>query len=131
MKQALRAHLLADPGIAALVDRRIAWAARPREAQLPSIALHRIDGVRDYTMAAPSGLVTARVQVDCWAATNKEASAISDAVRGALSGLRDTVGGVDFQGVFLELEIDYSEESAAPDELLHRVSSDYLIWHSE
>lgn len=131
MKQALRAHLLADPTIAALVDRRIAWAVRPRQDQLPSIALHRIDGLRDYTMAAPSGLVTARVQVDCWATTNKEATAMSDAVRGALSGMRATVGDVEFQGVFLELEIDYSEEGSAPDELLHRVSTDYRIWHSE
>jgi hypothetical protein len=131
MKQALRSHLLADPAIAALVDRRIAWAARPRQDPLPSIALHRIDGVRDYMMAAPSGLVTSRIQVDCWATTNKAASEISTAVRGSLSGLRQVIQGVEFQGVFLEVEIDYSEEGSTPDELLHRVSTDYLIWHSE
>jgi len=131
MKQALRSHLLADPDIAALVERRISWASRPRQDQLPSIALHRVDGVRDYTMAAPSGLVTSRVQVDCWATTNKEADRISTAVRGALSGLRQVIDGVDFQGCFIEVEVDYSEESSAPDELLHRIQTDYLIWHSE
>lgn len=131
MKQALRSHLLADPDITALVDQRIAWAVRPRQDQLPSIALHRIDGIRDYAMVAPTGLVTSRVQVDCWATTNKEADRISKAVRGALSGLRTMINGVEFQGAFLEIEIDYSEDGPAPDELLHRVSTDYRIWHSE
>jgi Protein of unknown function (DUF3168) len=131
MKQALRGHLLADPTIAALVDQRIAWAVRPRQDQLPSIALHRIDGVRDYTMANPSGLVTSRVQVDCWATTNKEADRISKAVNGALSGLRQVIGGVEFQGAFIEVEVDYSEEGSAPEELIHRIQTDYLIWHSE
>lgn len=131
MKQALRSHLLADPDIIGLVGQRIAWAVRPRQDQLPSIVLHRIDGVRDYMMQAPSGLVTSRVQVDCWATTNKQASQISDAVRGSLSGLRQTIDGVEFQGVFLEVEVDYSEEGSAPDELMHRVSTDYQVWHSE
>lgn len=131
MKQALRGLLLANAEVSTLVGQRIAWAVRPRQEELPSIALHRIDGVRDYHMLAPSGLVTSRVQVDCWAATNSQASKISTAVRHALSGLRATIGGVDFQGAFIEVEVDYSEEGSPPEELIHRIQTDYLIWHSE
>lgn len=131
MKEALRAILAADAGVAALVADRIAWAARPRDAALPSIALHRISGPRDYVMSGPSGLVNSRVQVDCWATTNREATLVARAVTAALSGLRTTVDGVQFQGAFIDNEIDYAEEGSAPDELLYRVSIDFLISHSE
>jgi hypothetical protein len=131
MKAALRSRLLTDAGIAALVGSRIAWAARPRRSELPSIALHLISAPRDYTMAGPSGLVNSRVQVDCWALTNAEADAVADAVNTALSGLRAEVNGVQFQGAFLENETDYTDDASAPDDVLARVSQDYSIWHSE
>lgn len=131
MKEALRAFLLADSGVAALVDTRITWAARPRSDALPSIALHLISGPREYSMGGPSGLVHSRVQVDCWATLNASATAVARAVRAAISGLRETVDGVEFQGVFIDNETDYTEEGVGADELLHRVSIDFLIWHSE
>lgn len=131
MKEALRAHLLADSGVAAVIGSRVAWGVLPRGGALPSIALHLIDGQRDYAMQAPSGLVRARVQADCWALTYADATAVSRAARGALSGLRQTVDGVEFQGIFLIDERDLSEEGTGADELFHRVSLDFEIWHAE
>jgi hypothetical protein len=132
MKEAFRSHLIADTGIAALVDKRIAWGARPRASALPSICLHQISGVRQYAMTAPSGLVMARVQVDCWGLTQADVTAVARAVNAAIGGMRQTVAGVQFQGVFMESEQDMTDEGgAAPAELLHRVSQDWMIWHDE
>ena len=132
MKEALRSYLCADAAIAALVDKRIAWGARPRASALPSICLHQISGVRQYAMMAPSGLVNARVQVDCWGLSQADVTAVARAVNAAIGGLRQTVGGVQMQGVFLESEQDMTDEGgAAPAELLHRVSMDFMIWHDE
>lgn len=132
MKEALRAVLVADPGIAALVDKRVAWGARPRASSLPSICLHQISGVRQYAMTAPSRLVSSRVQVDCWGLSQADVTAVARAVNAAIGGLRQTVEGVEMQGVFLESEQDMTDEGgAAPAELLHRVSMDFMIWHDE
>lgn len=132
MKEALRSHLVANPGIAALVDKRIAWGARPRASALPSIALHQISGVRQYAMTAPSGLVAARVQIDCWGFSQAEVTAVARAVNAAIGGMRQTVKGVQFQGVFLESEQDMTDDTGGmPAELLHRVSQDWIVWHDE
>lgn len=132
MKAALRSILLADAGVAALVGARVSWVTRPRMSELPSITLQQIGGIRHYDMTAPSGLVQARVQVDCWALANKDAARVARAVNAAIGGLRGEVAGVEFQGCFLESELDFTDATGAtPDELLHRVSQDYVIWHDE
>ncbi len=138
MKQALRDFLLADDGVAGLVGARVSWATRPRRAALPSIVMTQISGVRDYHMVAPSRLVTSRVQVDCWALSNAEAEQLAVAVNGAMSGLRMTLtvrpnsAPVQIQGAFLESQIDLSEDgSTPPDEMLHRISMDFMVWHDE
>jgi hypothetical protein len=131
MREALRAHLLADAGLAALVGTRVSWPWRQRGDALPSVTLRRIDAVRDYTMGGPSGLVRSRVQVDCWAATYDSATVVSRAAVAALSGMRETVSDIDFQGAFADDERDLTDEGSGADEVLHRVSVDFLIWHSE
>ena len=132
MKEALRAALVADAGVAGLVAKRVAWGARPRMSELPSIALHQVSGVRQYAMQGASGLVAARVQIDCWALSNKDATSVADAVNTAIGGLAATVKGVQLQGCFLESEIDFvDDQGATPAELLHRVSLDFMVWHSE
>ena len=131
MKEALRAHLLADAGVSALVGTRIAWGGRPRGSAMPSVALHLIDGQRDYAMQAPTGLVRARVQADCWALTYADATSTSRAVLAALSGLRQTVAGVQFQGIFAIDQRDLSEDGTGADEVFYRESLDFEIWHSE
>jgi hypothetical protein len=132
MKEALLSKLLGALGVTGLVGDRISWALRPRRDALPAIALHLISAPRDYHMAGPSGLVTSRVQVDCWAQSAANATAVSRAVNAAIGGMRETVDGVEFQGAFLETETDMTDdEGATPDEVLYRVSMDFFIWHSE
>lgn len=96
MEEELRALLLADAAIAALVGRRVDWTSRPQGNALPAIVLHLIDGAEGYTLQGRDGLFRGRVQVDCWGDTARQAKMTARAVIGLLAGYR----GGGFQGVF-------------------------------
>jgi len=127
MKEQLRVRLLADPDVAALVESRISWGSRPRMDCLPAVCLHLISGVRQYHLGGSSDLVQSRVQADCWAQTYAAATQVSRAVIAELSGLRDAAMRV--QGAFVADERDLPDEGTAADEILYRVSLDFMIWH--
>ena len=128
MREALRARLLADSGVAALVGDRVSWAARPRAGALPAIALHMISAERQYALGGSSGLVRSRVQADCWGLTYAAATKVARAVLADLSGLRDAAMRV--QGTFAVDERDLvDEEGSGASEILYRVSLDFMIWH--
>jgi len=129
MEEALTEYLLAHTALAALVGTRINWARRPQANALPSVILHRISGLPNYTMAGPSGFVQTRVQADCWAATYKSSKTVAREVLARLSGARMTVGSVVFQGIFNEGHDD-SVEAIAGGTDLFRVSMDFLISHN-
>lgn len=131
MEEALVNFMLADAGLAALVSTRINWQTRPQGNALPSISLHRVSGVRDYAMEGPTGLVESRVQVDCWGETYVSALDVARAVRDLLSGIRQTTGGIELQGVFISGERHDYEKDGNAAEAFHRVSMDFQIWHSE
>jgi hypothetical protein len=129
MEEALHALLLEADAVTALAGDRIAWSLLPRGSALPSVALHGIDDVPDYTMGGPSGLCESRVQIDCWAGTYGQALALSRAVVGALSGAQVVVDGVLIQGAFLLSKRDMTEDGTPPAEVLFRISLDFQIWH--
>lgn len=129
MEEKLVQYLLDDGTLAGLVGEQVRWQFLPQGSDLPAVALHRISGVRNYTNSGPSDLVESRVQIDSWGRTYAEALAVSRAVRARLSGLREQLSGVDFQGAFIDQERhEYDPEAQ---ERVHRVSQDFQIWHSE
>lgn len=130
MQEALRAWLVGTAGVAALVGGRVAWGARPRGTILPAISLHMIDGEPDYTLAGESGLARARVQIDCWGDSYADVTATARAVTAAISGQQKMINGVRFQGAFVDAVRDLVEDGPPPDELLHRVSIDVILWYS-
>lgn len=130
MEEFLIAHLLAHQAVAGQVDTRVWWEVRPQGSKLPAIVLHRIDGSRDYHMGGPSGLVSSRVQVDCWGASYGDGKRTARAVVLALSGLKATHGEIEIQGVFADSERDFSEEAGASTRVF-RTSVDFIIWHTE
>ncbi|WP_075216081.1 DUF3168 domain-containing protein [Mongoliimonas terrestris] len=131
MEEALVAFLLADDGVAALVGSRVQWVLRPQASALPAIVLHRIDGDRDYTMGGPSGLVASRVQVDCWGETFLAAKQAARAVLARMQSVRGINGDIAFQAAFAESERGEYTALVDAGERLYRVSTDYIIWHSE
>jgi hypothetical protein len=129
MQQAIITRLLADTAVSARVGTRIYPLQRDQGAALPALVVTKISGADDYTMAGPSGLREARVQVDCYSDQTLGAAAhwaLANAVRVAMGGLSATVGATRLQGVFLDSERDLVE----PDEArpLFRTSLDFIVW---
>jgi hypothetical protein len=122
MEEVLRARLKAMlPGVP--VD----WNETLQGEIGTRVVLYRISGGADYVMEGPSGLVQARVQVDCHAGTFGTAKALAREVKAAISGWRD---GADILGVFLDAERDLQPD-AGYGHLSGRVTLDFNIHHQE
>lgn len=131
----LRAFLLADAAILALVaDRVFPIVLKPGETQT-SIVYIRISGQGDHWMQGSSGLARPRYQIDCWAQTPGAANALANLVKERLDGYRGPMpygsnspqDFVTVQGVFFTDE----REDYDPANKMYRVGRDYFIWHRE
>lgn len=125
MEPALVAKLLASTGVTALVGTRINWSRRPQGEALPAIVLTRISGFPDVHHGGASGLVSSRVQVDCWAASYGSAKATARAVEAAITAKTFTQGAVRFDVILIDSERDSTFE-ATPDTLF-QTSLDLMI----
>jgi len=100
MEEALTSYLLAASAIAEFVGNRITWATRPQASAFPAIVLQVIDGVPVYADEGETGLTATRVQADCWGRDYASAKQVARALKARLSGVKVTVGSVEFQAVF-------------------------------
>lgn len=122
MEEALLAHLAGNGAVRALVADRIEWAAR---GDAPSIALHLISAPPDTSLAGQSGLVQARVQIDCWANSFLLAKQIGFAVTTALPPRQHIAGGVRFLTCTV-VDTDRSRFGDHPNQL-HRTRIDVRV----
>lgn len=129
MEEDLRALLLADAGVAAIVGTRVTWGARPQGSALPAVVLHLVSDTPVYTLAADSGHRDSRVQADCLADDYLESLTVSRAVTVALSGYSGTSGTTIFQGIFQESARDLSEPDAVSEQRAFRFSLDFTAHH--
>lgn len=131
LRPALRAFLLADDAIAAIVATRVYPIKIPQGVKATSIVYSRISEQTDHHMAGPSGLVQDRIQVAVWATSGDAASALALLVKARLDGFRGQMGAgsvfVPVQGVFSESARDEYDSGAE----LHGVTRDYFIWFAE
>lgn len=131
IRPALRAFLLADAGIAAVVGTRVYPIKIPQGIKLASIVYTRISGPGDYFMEGPSGLVRHRLQLDSWAPTADAATALANLVKDRVDGYSGVMGtggiAVNVQGVFqTDLREDYDDTAA-----LHRCGRDFMFAYEE
>lgn len=135
MEEDFTGLLLATSGITNLLQKdgsnipAINWNTRRQEVGSPAIVLHLIDSIPEYADDGEAGLFSSRVQVDVWAMTFREAMEASRAVKTRVSGVKETAGDTEFQGIYIEDEQTSFEESTAG-ERLHRVRLDLLVMHS-
>lgn len=102
---ALRALLLADPAVAAIVGSRIAPLVLPEGTELPALTYVVVHEEPHESHEGPSGLATVMVQFSAWAdesggesgytATRKLAAAVGR----ALLGRAQEVGGVSIEAI--------------------------------
>lgn len=143
--------LLSDAGVKAIVDTGVYPFAVAQGKPYPRITHQRISTNRVRSNDGPTGLCTARVQLDCWAegpGGMDTAKALADAVRKArgttatasadaaghaeLDGFKGRMGSVTVQGAFLDEDQDLSEDPIfGNDQRVHRISADLTITFEE
>jgi hypothetical protein len=120
----LRAMILADPAVKALVVDRVHPVILPQPVDLPAVVLNVVSVVPVMSHAGPSGLMKVRVQVDCYGKTYLDAAKVAQALRTLLSGFRGFARGSNVPAVFLEAERDLYDS----DLVLYRRSQDFIVW---
>ncbi len=118
--EAIRAVLVADAAVAALVSTRVFPSLIPQGSTMPAIVFAVVSDVPENALTGDSTtrLVNARVQIDCYSKTYLEAHAVSAAVDVVLSALSSP----DLSA-WREISRDLYDDEAQ----LHRVSMDFAV----
>lgn len=112
---ALRARLLADGPLAALVSTRVDWVERPQGKTLPAITLQSISDGREQNLKGFEELQPARVQYDVWGDTYADVRAVVEALIAAAVPT-NTANGHRFTRAMVELAPrDLTERTSAGD----------------
>lgn len=131
IRPALRAFLIADGPIAALVATRVYPIKLPAGIAAASIVYNEVSGVGDYHMQGPSGLAQVRMQIGAWAPTADQAHALFLAIKERIEGYRGPMGEgaaeVRVQGVFIDTWRDLDDTVAN----LRGKIADYFIHYEE
>lgn len=127
MQGALRARLIGDVAVAALVASRVYWVERPQGAGLPAITLQTVSGSRPRHMAGLQDLRPTRVQLDAWAESYADARRVAEAVVAALAA-HHSANGIVFRPMGFENERDLIERLGTKS--IHRTTLDLIVWHS-
>ena len=133
---ALRAHLLADVQIAAMVTARVYPLQLPQKTVLPAIVLTRISGPRPGHLRGANGIARPRYQVDSWAVTHYVATLLGVLCRQRLNGYTGTWSDGDSPEMIIRVTILMEPEGDRDlfvEDIsggLYRYSADYRIWHS-
>lgn len=131
---ALRAHLLADAAIAALVGTRIYPLRLPQKPQLPAIVLLRVSDVRPPILRGQASVAQERFQVDAWATTFDGATALGTLCRRRLEGYSGTWSDGASPETTVDVAIQFESDRDLFEEEINgglcRHSADYFIWHT-
>lgn len=126
-REAVYAHLRADPNIQALVGQRVYHVTPPTGATYPLIIINTISNVDRRDLAAVSYVET-RLQITAMANTLKEAETIALAVRRSLEGFRGMMAGaLDVMGCRTDGYMPIYDEDT--DQTHYHV--DFILTHKE
>lgn len=127
-QSALRARLVADITLAALVGTRVYWAERPQNSLLPAVTLLTISDGREQHLKGIETLQASRVQIDVWAATYASGRAVAEAVLSA-SIPANLGNGVQFSRAMVDLGPRDLVETTGT-QTIFRTSMDLIFHHA-
>lgn len=135
IRPGLRAYLLGDAAITALVGTRVYPVIAPQGQINSHLVYHMISNQGDRHMQGPSGLSRPRIQIDCWSQSFDQASVLGLEVKERLEGFRGLMPwgtnspqqSVEVKGVFFDSERDDFDN----DVKLFMISHDYIVWFEE
>lgn len=90
---ALRAILLADTDVAAVVDERVWFGLRPQGERRAGIVIRRTGGSDPGTLEGSAGYVTGSMDLDVLAPTYKDAKQLAVRVTTAIDGYSGAIAG--------------------------------------
>jgi hypothetical protein len=135
-EEAIRALLVADADVAALVSDRASTGYAEQEFSRPYITITRIAGDHTHHLRASGGLVVAVIEVEYHAKRKLDVADLAEKGRLALDGFRGyvTTGGKGFTAQLMHLKTgksDFVRDRAGNDTGLARVSHEYLVGYAE
>jgi hypothetical protein len=130
MEEEFTAALNVSAELAAVFGERIHWDEVPAGKPLPALCIHDLSSAEiDYTLKGRTATTGWRLQLDCWAATARQAIA----GRTALLATLDRINEAPLQVVVERLH-GGSDRVAGPaadrTTTLRRRSLDVLVWHA-
>ncbi len=133
--QIVRAVLLADPAVVALLGDRLYPVQLPEASTFPAGVITKASGVGEYTLDGDSGIARSRIQIDLYGEGYAAVVTIKRAVRHALSAFRGSppsMSGCVIQSATCINDMDFGvpeTERAAP--ILRRRMLEFNIFHKE
>lgn len=144
IKSALHAFLSSRQALAALVADRIHPRRRPQGGDLPCVVYRQVSGGTLGTLGGISGLAAPTFAIDCYGASEADAEAVAQAVRGrrgdaqpGLDGFRGEVTAADDTQVriqvarLVEMADDYLPNPHADDEGTYVTTLPFRIWYED
>ncbi len=132
LRPALRAFILADAAIAAVVGVRVFPSVMPQGVTATSLVYHRVSAFGDHHMQGPSGYAVNRWQIAAWSESLDAAEAVANLVKFRLDGYRGAMGAgagaVRVLGAFYENENPPVHDAARK---LYGVGRDYMLHFAE
>jgi hypothetical protein len=130
LREALRAYLLADAALAALVGPRVRPGSFAESDALPGITYRVVSDLPAHTLRSAAGTVEARIQFDAWGRTLAECVAIGRRVKALLDGWQDRAARYGVEVIRAEKvgEVDLHEPPSPTSEYwLYHVAADYRV----
>ena len=124
--------LILDSTVSGLVSRRVYPEIIPQNTSYPAIAYSIIAAPRGHHFTGMTDLVPARFQITAFADTYAEMRVLSDAIRGAMDSLQETVGTVEIASSLMIDEVDLTERVPGVDKITkHARALDFRITYRE
>lgn len=129
LQEAYRARLLANATLAGLVT-KIAWGGLPQKTLLPYLRLAKAGAGRAWTHSGPDATVSPRVQIDIYAANERDLIPITEALQAEMERLdRTTAGGWTFYPPgLIENDIWPGAEDMTGGGTAYRAIHEYTLW---
>ena len=131
LKSAIRALLVGDAAVDAIVDGRVSGGGDPIRGQA-SVVYFRTNRGSEPSFDGPDSLAHTIIQVNSYDSSDFKAETLSDAVRVALDGFNGTTSGVAISYIDLQDESDLDTFNPGNKRVSrHGVRQDYFITYTE
>tara|TARA_R110002074_G_scaffold383239_1_gene563449 strand:- start:473 stop:868 length:396 start_codon:yes stop_codon:yes gene_type:complete len=129
LEQGIRAAVIADSNLNAIISGRIYHERMPQNATMPAILFSRVSTSQNSMLDGIDTLTQVRIQLDIYGDTSASVRDLSTKLRTLLNGHAGDLGGSAVQFARLDSEIDAGFFDG--DEERRRIISDYMFFLHE